>query len=105
MTDRPKMEIHYADGWAALYVDGQVDPDTVGDSHLAEERAFELLGVKQVQNDAFMCGQSQRDGVAPRLDDVAAYRKERDARRAEANRLRRQAAELLQQADTLDTSR
>jgi hypothetical protein len=37
MSDERKLEIHYADEWAALYVDGKLE--RVGDSYLAEERA------------------------------------------------------------------
>lgn len=98
----PKLEIHYADDWAALYIDGQLDPDTVGDKYNAEEKAFALLGVKQVHDNAFMRGQSQRSGVAPTLDDVAAYRWERDNKRDEAARLRQEAESLLARAKELE---
>jgi DNA-binding CsgD family transcriptional regulator len=103
----PKLEIHYDGGgeWAALYVDGVLEVDTVGDNYHAEERAFELLGVKQVQDSPFMRGQKQRDGVARTLDEVTAYREQRDAAKAEAARLREQAAELLSRAAALGGDR
>ncbi|MFY1595521.1 hypothetical protein [Micromonospora sp. WMMD737] len=97
-----KLEIHYAQGWAALYVDGQLDPNTVGDSYHAEEKAFELLGVKQVQDDAFMRGQIHRDGVAPTLDEVAAYRQARLDRLRTAAEKRRDAERLLAEAAELE---
>lgn len=98
----PNLEIHYDPGgeWAALYVDGRLE--RVGDAYLAEEKAFEILGVKAVQDNAFMCGQTSRDGVAQTLDDVAAFRRQRDSDQAEAARLRAEAARLLTLAGDLD---
>jgi hypothetical protein len=101
-VDNPKLQIHYADEWAALYVDGQLE--RVGDAYLAEERAFEVLGVAIIRNDAFMRGQDQRDGVAKTLDDVDAYRTRRDADRAEAARLRYEAARLTAEAALLESA-
>ncbi len=98
----PNLEIHYAGEWAALYIDGQLDHDSVGDSYLAEERAFELLGVKTVQDDAFMRGQDQRVGVARTLGEVDEYRWSRDNKAAEAARKREEAARLIAEADELD---
>ena len=100
----PNLEIHYANDWAALYIDGTLDPDTVGDAYHAEEKAFELLGVKQVRDDAFMRGQSQRTGVAPTLDAVDEYRWQRDGAREEAARLRQEADALLARARELEES-
>lgn len=94
-----KLEIHYADEWAALYVDGKLA--RVGDAYLAEERAFELLGVKIVQNDAFMRGQNQKSGVAQTLDEVAAFATEREEKRQRAAELRAEAARLLTEAGDL----
>ncbi|TDC26879.1 hypothetical protein E1211_29730 [Micromonospora sp. 15K316] len=103
MTNTPgKLEIHYFDGWAALYIDGQLDGNSVGDEHIAEERAFGLLGVKQVYDSAFMRGQNQRAGVAPTLDDVAAYRQDRETRAADAAEKRKEAERLLADAAALE---
>jgi hypothetical protein len=96
----PRLEIHYADDWAALYVDGRLD--RVGDAYLAEERAFEIAGVTIVRDDAFMCGQTQADGVAKALEDVAAFRARRIADLTEATRLREEAARLAERAGQLD---
>jgi hypothetical protein len=98
---RPALEIHYADDWAGLYVDGILD--RVGDAYCVEERAFALAGVTQVQDAAFMRGQTQADGVAQTLADVEAYRVKRASDEQEAARLREQAAELLQRAAALDS--
>lgn len=96
----PKLEIHYTgDGWAALYVDGHLE--RVGDSYLAEQKAFQIAGVATVHDDAFMCGQTQADGVARTLDQVAEYRLQREAKQAEAARLREEAKRLLAEADRL----
>jgi len=97
------LEIHYSGDWAALYVDGQLDHDTVGDSYHAEEKAFELLGVKQVHDDAFMRGQDQRSGVAQTLDEVADYRHARENRRSLAEQKRAEAERLLAEAKELES--
>jgi hypothetical protein len=96
----PDMQIHYEDEWAALYVDGKLD--RVGDARNTEERAFELLGVTIVQDDAFMRGQTSRDGVARTLADVDAYADTRDAALREAARKIEQAKALLAEANRLD---
>lgn len=97
----PNLEIHYDPGgeWAALYVDGRLS--RAGDAYLAEEEAFELAGVKTVRDDAFLRGQDGRDGCAQTLDEVAAYRADRDAAKARAAQLREQAAELMAEAERL----
>lgn len=96
----PAMEIHHSgEEWSALYVDGRLEE--VGDTYVVEERAFELLGVKEVQDDAFMRGQKSREGVAPTIDEVEAYRAEREASKARAAELREQAAALLAEAEQL----
>lgn len=97
----PKLEIHYDPNgeWAALYVDGRLEK--VGDSYLAEERAFEILGVRVIQDDAFLRGQSQASGVAQTLDEVVTYAEEKVRRMVEAGDLREEAARLLAQADEI----
>lgn len=97
-----ELEIHYDPNgeWAALYVDGKLE--RVGDSYLTEGRAFELTGVKTVQDSAFLRGQGEVSGVARTLDEVATYRAERERRLRQANELRKHAAQLLADADALD---
>jgi len=92
-------EIHYAGEWAALYVGGRLV--IVGDTYRTEEEALSLLGVRTVHDDAFMRGQTQRDGVAATVGDIVTYRVERDRRQAEADRLRAEARRLLAEADVL----
>jgi hypothetical protein len=94
-----KLEIHYADEWAALYVDGKLE--RVGDTYLAEERAFELLGVTTVQDSAFLRGQTSREGCAQNLDEVGAYRDARDTAIERARRLEAEAREALAMAEKL----
>jgi polysaccharide deacetylase 2 family uncharacterized protein YibQ len=93
------IEIHEAGEWAAVYLDGRLV--LVGDSYHADEWLRERFGVKTVQDDTFMRGQTSRDGVAKTLDEVrdyAAARRERlnraAALRAEAKRLEDEAARL-----------
>lgn len=93
------LEIHYADNWAALYVDGNLD--RVGDAYLTEERAFELLGVKIVKDDAFMRGQEQASGAAQTLAEAVAYSDQQVARLRRAAELRAQADRLLAEAAAL----
>lgn len=95
------LEIHYSGDWAALYVDGQLDPDTVGDSYIAEERALELMGVTQVVDDAFMRGRTGREGVAETLDQVRAFKEHRDYLVEKAEQLEAQADELRSQAEEI----
>ena len=98
----PRLSIHRdPDGeWAALYVDGRLD--RVGDSYLADERAMEILGVEIVQDNAFLRGQSTREGVAQTLPEVAAYQRERAERLARARELRLSAAEAITEAERLE---
>lgn len=93
------LEIHYAEEWAALYRDGELV--TVGDSYVAEEQAFALLGVKTVHDDAFMRGQSHRDGVAKTIQEVTEYQEKRDAGILEAERLEAEARALEERAAAL----
>jgi hypothetical protein len=96
------LELHYsADStWAALYADGALVQ--VGEAAPAEEKAFELTGVVQVHDEAFLRGQTSRDGVAPSLADVAAYRHQRDRAKNDADALRRMAQRILDEADALE---
>ncbi len=96
-----ELEIHYADDWAALYKDGKLE--RVGDTYLAEERAFELLGVVIVQDAAFMRGQSHRDGVAQTVDEIDEYVRDRDDRKRLADQKRAEAERLLAEARELET--
>lgn len=100
-SNGPQIEIHYAEEWAALYVDGLLD--RVGDAYLAEERALELLGVTTVHDDAFMRGQSQRAGVAQTLDQVREFAQDREQRRQRAAELRAEADRLLRAAGELQS--
>lgn len=94
------LEIHYDEEWAALYVKGKLDE--VGDAYVAEERAFALLGVTVVSDDAFMRGQNKQDGVAKTLAEVEAYRSSREASTAKAEELRALAAALRAEADAIE---
>jgi hypothetical protein len=106
VTGKPSIEIHYdsedtggSGEWAALYVDGKLI--TVGDAYVAEQQAFRYAGIKTVQDSAFMRGQKDRAGVADTLDEVATYRDDREMRAAHAAELRAEADRLRAQADDL----
>lgn len=96
------LEIHYEDEWAALYVDGKLEPETVGDSYVAEQRVFELLGVRRVYDNAFMRGGNTRSDVAQTLAEVETYREAREEHKRRAAELRAQAARLEQEAAALE---
>ncbi len=98
----PRLEIHYADDWAALYVDGVLDPQSVGDSYIAEEMALARFGVTQVHDSAFLRGQTKREGVAKTLEEVEAYRVAREERLQRAQARRTQAALLIEEAEALE---
>ncbi len=97
------VQIHYADDWAALYVNGMLIPNSVGDSYVAEEIALLGLGVVLVHDNAFMRGRGGRDGVAATLEDVRAYHDKRADAKVRADRLRQQALALVAEADLLDS--
>ena len=87
--DGSSIEVHeQEDGFTAVYVDGTLN-DVFKNEHNAVERVFALLGVKVVQDDAFMLGQESRSGVALTLAEVAEFTARRAADRAaaEARRL------------------
>lgn len=98
--DGRSMEIHHADEWSALYVDGTLAE--VGDTYWVEEKAFAMLGVAEVSEDSFLRGQGQKDGVAKTLEEVAEYRRSREERLQEAANLREAAASLLAQASEME---
>lgn len=101
-VDGRTMEIHHEEEWSALYVDGNLVE--VGPTYWVEEKAFTLLGVTEVTDNAFMRGQNQREGVAKTLAEVAAYRLERESRLMTAAQMRNQAEELLREAGRLEGS-
>lgn len=101
MTD--SIEFHQYDDWTAVYLNGNLV--RVGDSYLADEWLQSRFGVKVVQDDAFLRGGNSRDGVAQTLDELAAYRAERDERHATAARLRAEAQALLERASEMDSTR
>ena len=72
------IEIHEDEDWAAVYVDGNLV--RVGDAYLADEWLRTHFGVKTVQDDAFMRGQTSREGVAKTLDEVLDYARSRQDR-------------------------
>lgn len=96
-----KLEIHYDDDTGALYVDGVLDADTVGDSYHAVDRALELCGVTQVHDSDFMRGSRAYSDAAPTLDAIEEWRDRRDVKLAEAAALRAQADALEAEAARL----
>lgn len=94
-----EIEFHRDGEWTAVYLDGVLQ--RVGDSYLADEWLRARCGVVEVDDDAFMCGQSRYEGVAGTLAEVAAYREERDRLLAEAVELEQQGEALKQKAQEL----
>ncbi len=95
-------EIHHAEEWSAVYMDGKLVSGP-GDSYLQHEWLLEHFGVEQVQDDAFMRGQNRAEGAAQTIDEVEAYRLDRDAALMKADRLRREAAALVAKAADLES--
>lgn len=98
----PKLEIHYDPNgsWAALYVDGNLRQ--VGDAHVAEEIAFDLLGVTVVRDNAFLMGGATREDVAKTSQEVHEFRARREELYAQAEQLRQRAAELRAEAERIE---
>lgn len=95
------IQIHYTgDDWAGLYVDGKLE--AVGHDYVVEEKAFGISGVELIQDDAFMRGGTDRKDAAPTLAFVEEYKQAREKRRIEADRLRTEAARLIEEAKKLD---
>jgi len=95
-----RIEFHVAGEWTGVYLDGKLI--RVGDSYLADEWLQSFVGVKYVDDDAFMLGQNGYDGVAQTLDEVATFAAQRDANRAQAAALRDEARRLEAQAKELE---
>jgi len=94
------IELHHEDEWSAVYMDGKL-VDGPGDTYLRYEWLMAHFNVKEVQDGAFMRGQTQSRGVAKTLQEVEEYRTAKEAREARALELRAQADELRAQADRL----
>lgn len=97
--DPTTFEVHTYDDWAALYIDGKLHDE--GHEHNINERIFKLLGIEEVQDDAFMRGRAGHD-TAPTLEDVEAYRSERDAKLRRAEELRWLGNDLRLRAEELE---
>lgn len=93
------IEVHEAEEWSALYLDGKLV--LVGDSYHADEWIRGHFGIKTVQDDAFMRGQTSRAGVATTLGEVAAYAQDRQDRLTRAAELQAEAARLTEEASRL----
>ena len=91
-----KWEDH--EDWSALYVNGKLD--RVGDHYLTEERIQTLAQVNEIHADFLVGGVSKKDAPAT-LDEVLEHHKNTIGKRLQADRLRKQAAELLAKADEL----
>jgi hypothetical protein len=106
-TARPRdpgvVEVHEADEWAAVYLEGKLVHQ--GERYLANEWVREHFGVVTVQDDAFMCGSDRREDVAQTLDEVAEYAAERATRAERAADLERRASEMFDEARRLRQQR
>lgn len=84
---------------AATYVRGQL----VECHHPPEvrERLINLLGVRMVQDGAFMKGQSSWGGAAQTLEEAEAFAVDRELKAQRAAALREQAAVMIAEADRI----
>lgn len=97
----PSVEYHANGGdGAALYVDGQLTD--CGDSYLADDRIKQIFEIVEVDDDAFMLGQSRWGGAAQTLEELAAYRDHRSRKTARIEKLRADAQAKLDQADAIE---
>lgn len=98
------MQIYYNEegSIAALYVAGSME--AIGKPCGVESAAFRLLDVQQVLSDAFLLGGRDLRGAALTLDEVKAWRGERDAKIRRATELRMEAARLIEEAQKLESS-
>lgn len=89
----------YGDG-AAIYVDGKL----VAAHHPPEmtEKLLSMLGVRTVQDPAFMLGQTSWAGVAETVEDAAAFARATTAKAERAKAMRAEAQALLDKANELD---
>jgi hypothetical protein len=94
------IEVHEDEEWSAVYLDGKLV--LVGDSYLADEWIRTKFGVKTVQDNAFMRGQTQSAGVAKTLDEVADYAKARQERLDRIAALRAEARQLEDEARAIE---
>lgn len=103
-NDRPTwVEMHVdPDGeWAALYVDGKLTCGP-GDRYRIEEHAFEVLGVKVIDDPSFLRGQDDGSNVAATVQEVREYAAARREALAEAAQLVIQAADLRARAARIE---
>lgn len=91
MTNK-SIQIHYADEWGGLYVDGKLE--YVGDTSNVYDKICEMFGIEGVYDDAFMKGQDKRDGVAKTVEEAEEYGRQREKMRERANALRAEADAL-----------
>ena len=105
-TARPRdpgvVEVHEAEEWSAVYLDGKLVRQ--GDSYLADDWVREHFGVVTVQDDAFLRGGTGSE-TAQTLDEVADYAAERATRAERAADLERRASEMFDEARRLRQQR
>jgi hypothetical protein len=96
-THQDEIKFYRYGEWTGVYVNGELV--RAGDHYLADEWLQERVGVKVVDTDAWI-----PDGQhpLPTLKDVAAEQARRTALRVRADSLRRQAADLAQEANRLE---
>ena len=97
------VRVLYSDGdWAALYVDGELRD--YGDEGNVTEAVFELFGVQVESTNDWLRGDDSDGRIAKTLDEVRAFKAFLEGREQKAEEMRRQARELLQLADELQTT-
>jgi hypothetical protein len=99
---RVDVEVHEADKWSAVYLDGKLVRQAT--PYLANEWVRAHFGVVTVQDDAFLRGGSGAE-TAQTLDEVAAYARTRRDALDRAVELERQAEALIDEAQRLRQQR
>lgn len=89
--------------WAAIYIDGVLHSH--GEDYARREALLRLLGVKEVQDPAFLRGTTgTHTQAAGTLDQIAAWQAQRTDKAAEARALREKANELLADAAKIEAA-
>jgi hypothetical protein len=87
------------DEWSALYVEGVLT--SVGDHYVVQEALLDILEISSEQSNDFMMGGNFRKDVANTVDEMLAYRRQREEREQRAADLRTRAQQLMREAAEL----
>lgn len=91
-----EVTLHTFGEWSAVYVNGRLVPDTVGDSYIASEWLLDRFSVREIPDSNFLGGTSRT--AFGTVEEIDAYNARLDGIENEAHALEEQAALLRRQA-------